>query len=295
MDKKYKEPLLITPASDEGKFGNAYLRWTIGYGLVILVLTLMPIWLSFIIPDTIAYVNAILVLLFSFIWICIGFNAVRNFSKLHQIPIPSLEGLAASRSRKFTHVVIVPCYIDPVDVLFDCLGSLMLQKDPQNLLVVVAFEAKTPDLLIKEQTVQAAFGDKFGGLLISVHTVDRSVEIAGGCSNKNYALREAYKHLQANTADFGGRSVTLTTCDTDSLFHPNYFVVLEACYNSENPHLQREPRMVVWQPPLFYNWDLDQRPFFNRVTGTSLPYSSLNTMCLNIVISLCCLQASCAV
>ena len=25
--------------------------------------------------------------------------------------------------------------------------------------------------------------------------------------------------------------------------------------------------MVVWQPPLFYNWDLDERPFFNRVTG----------------------------
>lgn len=25
--------------------------------------------------------------------------------------------------------------------------------------------------------------------------------------------------------------------------------------------------MCVWQPPLFYNWDLDQRPFFNRITG----------------------------
>ncbi len=149
MDLKAHEPLLAVPASDDGQFGNAYFRWTIAYGLIILVLTLMPIWLSFIIPETIAYVNAIIIMIFTFIWVCIGFNAVRNFSKLHQIPTPSLEGLAASRSRRFTHVVIVPCYIDPIDVLFDCLGSLMLQKDPQNLLVVVAFEAKTPDLLIK--------------------------------------------------------------------------------------------------------------------------------------------------
>lgn len=268
LDRKRNEPLLSPPASDDGKFGNAYMRWTIVYGLIILVLTLMPIWLSFIIPETIAYVNAAFVMLFALIWICIGFNAARNFSKLHHIPTPSLEGLAASRVRRFTHVVIVPCYIDPIDVLFDCLGSLMLQKDPQNLLVVVAFEAKTPDLLIKEQTVQAAFHDKFGTFLTSVHTIDKSMEIAGGCSNKNYALRHAHKHLQQNTTKFGGSAVTLTTCDTDSLFHPNYFTVLEACYNAENPSLTAEPRMVVWQPPLFYNWDLDQRPFFNRITGT---------------------------
>ena len=43
--------------------------------------------------------------------------------------------------------------------------------------------------------------------------------------------------------------------------------MLEAAYNSKNPSLTDLPAMCVWQPPLFYNWDLDQRPFFNRVTG----------------------------
>ncbi len=267
MIGKVNEPLLSKPATDDGHFGNAYFRWTIAYGVVIILLTLLPLWLSFLIPDTIAYVNSVIILLFSAIWVAIAFNAVLNFSRLHQVPIPSLPALAASRARRFTHVVIVPCYLDPIDVLFDCIGSLMLQKDPQNLLVVVAFEATTPDLLIKEQTVQAAFHDKFGGFLISIHKVDRSVEIAGGCSNKNYALREAHKYMCDNTTIYGGSSVTLTTCDTDSLFHPNYFVVLEAAYNAENPSLTAAPRNVVWQPPLFYNWDLDQRPFFNRITG----------------------------
>lgn len=173
--------------------------------------------------------------------------------------------------RTFTHIVVVPCYIDPIDVLFDCLGSLLLQDDISSLLVVVAFEKRTPDLENKIFTVKTAFQDKFGHLLISVHTLDPVREIAGGCSNKNYALREAYKYLCNNSSKYPindrYHAVTVTTCDTDSLFNPKYFQVLENCYNCKNTAFNEEPKMCVWQSPLFYNWNLDERPFFNRTTG----------------------------
>jgi hypothetical protein len=261
-----KEALLFDPAEDKGEFGNPIFRWTIAYAGVIFTLTLLPIWLSFAAPHYVAWVNAGFVLLFSGIWVAIGINALWNFNNMLLVPTPSLQALKCARTRTFKHVVIVPCYIDPIEVLFDCLGSLLLQNDLSNLLVVVAFEAKTPDLARKIATVEAAFNDRFGHFVIATHTIDRSKEIAGGCSNKNYALREAYKYLKEKDL-LATNSVTLTTCDTDSLFHPNYFTVLEAAYNDANPSFQELPRMCVWQPPLFYNWDLDQRPFFNRITG----------------------------
>lgn len=261
-----KEKPLLEPAEDTGDFGNPYFRWTVLYAGVIFVLTLMPLWLSVIIPNQIAVVVALIMLFFCAIWVAIGCNALRNFSKLHTTSVPSLAATHAARERQFTHLVIVPCYIDPIEVLFDALGSLLLQADPTTLHVVVAFEAKTPDLLLKENTVRSAFADKFGGFQITIHEVT-SKEIPGGCSNKNYALRQATKHFASMPMVYAHRAITVTTCDTDSLFHPNYFTVLENEYNTMNPVIGAPPAMCVWQSPLFYNWDLDERPFFNRITG----------------------------
>mmetsp|Transcript_9103 Transcript_9103/g.13702 ORF Transcript_9103/g.13702 Transcript_9103/m.13702 type:complete len:613 (+) Transcript_9103:30-1868(+) len=257
---------LIEPARDTGKFGNPRCRFTIFYAFVIFLLATSPLWLSVIIPHQVVWYNTVVILAFSALWLCIGFNALINYSKLNSIPLPPIEAIQASRSRKFLHVVIVPCYLDPIDVLFDCIGSLLMQCNTESLLVVVAFEVKTPDLTPKVESVRTAFAKLFGHFLITTHTVDKSCEIAGGCSNKNYALREAYKYISECGLD-KDTSITLTTCDTDSLFHPNHFSVLESVYNASNPVIGAPPRMCVWQPPLFYNWDLDQRPFFNRVTG----------------------------
>jgi len=255
------------PKDDEGHFGNQFYRWTILYGLLIFLIATLPIWMAAILPSYIFYINTGFIIWFTFIWVVISFNAILNFSKLEKMPVPSLQSTHVHRIRKFNHAVVVPCYLDPIDVLFDCLGSLMLQAHPQHLFVIVTFEAKTPHLEIKKESIQNAFKDKFGHFLIVTHTVDRHTEIAGGCSNKNYALREMVKYMNHNVDQFIMKANTVTTCDTDSLFHPNYFSTLEHCYNESNPDLNREPRMCVWQSPLFYNWDLDKRPFFNRITG----------------------------
>lgn len=260
------EKLISEPAEDVGKFGNPNLRFTIFYAGIILALTTSPIWLSAIIPGSVAYYNAAMIVFFTVLWLAIGFNAALNYSRLLSVPAAPLQALEAARSREFLHVVIVPCYLDPIDVLFDCIGSLLMQRNTGNLLVVTAFEATTPDLSPKVSSVKTAFAKLFGHFIVSIHKVDKSCEIAGGCSNKNYALREAHKYIRARDLD-ANTSITLTTCDTDSLFHPEYFSILESTYNATNPSLTAMPKMCVWQPPLFYNWDLDERPFFNRVTG----------------------------
>jgi hypothetical protein len=176
----------------------------------------------------------------------------------------------------------------------------------------MTFEARTPDLEQKIATVRAAFANSFGEFEVVVHELVKGVEIAGGCSNKNFALREAFRIVSTRHADFADTCYTVTTCDTDSLFHPTYFDVLEACYNAENPQ-PNHVRAMVWQPAMFYNWDLDERAFFVRVTGImrammmlgvcraaercfSLPPSLLAVLRVVLCIAvLCCAVLCCAV
>ncbi len=256
------------PALDDGEFGNPYCRWTILYAALIFIFASIPLWLGALFPRAIAVINSCIYLAISLIWISIAVNAWNNFHNITYLPQPPLQALSVIRNRKFTHIVVVPCYLDPIEILFDCLGSLLIQDDPSSLFVVVAFEATTPDLLLKEQTVHQAFNNRFGHFMITIHTVNPQKEIAGGCSNKNFALHEAFNILRGQR-DIGKdphHATTITTCDTDSLFHPNYFSTLERVYNTRNPEFNTPPKNIVWQAPLFYNWDLDQRPFFNRIT-----------------------------
>ncbi len=57
---------------------------------------------------------------------------------------------------------------------------------------------------------------------------------------------------------------TFTTCDVDNLFLPNYLDCLTEDYLSRDSRQRHE---LLWQAPLFYNFCLDERPFFVRVTG----------------------------
>ena len=102
--------------------------------------------------------------------------------------------------------------------------------------------------------MRTAFQGRFGELVFTVHTIQWATEIPGGCSNKNFALHTAQQHVSMDPR-YHETSYTVTTCDTDTLFSPHYFEVLEKAYNEENPAGSSQPvKLCVWQGPLFYNW-----------------------------------------
>jgi hypothetical protein len=254
---------------DPGRFGNAYMRFTILFAFLVLAIGTLPLWLSFAIPTTIAYVNGAVMLFFSATWLVIALCAVNNYRKLDRITIPKWHEAVALRGRRFRHIVVVPCYLDPLEILHTCVDTLAMQSRARELVVVITFEKKSPELEAKVRSVEKAYKSSgtFGDFLVVIHEVQKATEIPGGCSNKNFALREAYKYCSKHHGDaFSKSRYTITTCDTDSKFHPRHFEVLEEAYNAENPSDDVPVKMNVWQPPLFYNWALDERPFFNRVT-----------------------------
>ena len=108
-DNRLSEALI-----DRGQFGNPYFRFTILFAFILVSLTTFPIWASFAMPHYVAAINVCVVLFFSFVWLWIAFNALRNMSRMHSLPTMPLECLDASRKRRFRHIVIVPCYIDPI-------------------------------------------------------------------------------------------------------------------------------------------------------------------------------------
>lgn len=129
--------------------------------------------------------------------------------------------------------------------------------------MVISFEERTPDVHIKCQTlqnyyVQAGFRD----LIFTIHPYGLLNEIPGKCSNANYALRSAIEQLKLNDQE-NGDNILITTCDADSQFHRHYIAALTYQYVKDNyPALT-----TLYQPPLFYNWNLDSLSFFTRITG----------------------------
>ena len=99
-------------------------RYTIVFALLLFAITTIPFWLSFAIPNEIIYINAGFISFFAIVWISIAFNAIVNLQRCQLAPIPSLKALECSRTRKFIHTVVTPCYLDPIEVLFENLGIL---------------------------------------------------------------------------------------------------------------------------------------------------------------------------
>lgn len=255
---------LGTPLEDQGSFGNSHWRWTIVFAIFTFAMALMPVILSLAVPRWALLVCSIVIVALQILFLLIGVLALRNFGKMMKLPVHRTKaGLLAASQRRFKHIVVVPCYLDTIPVLETCLRSLAASQVAEKLLVVMAFEQKAPELQEKVGFVKERFGQSFGMLMFTFHQVDFVREIAGGCSNKNFALHQAFEQIQN---DPQGYTYTITTCDTDTIFHSYYFEGLEAVYNDRNPSLD-SIEYCVWQTPLFYNWNLDERPFFVRSTG----------------------------
>lgn len=128
--------------------------------------------------------------------------------------------------------------------------------------MVVSFEERTPDVQLKCQALAESYAQAgFRELIFTIHPYGLANEIPGKCSNANYAIRTAVEQLKLNESD--GDYILVTTCDADSQFHRQYIAALTYQYVNE----QYPARAAIYQPPLFYNWNLDGLSFFTRVTG----------------------------
>lgn len=190
---------------------------------------LFPYWGILVFPVVVAY----FVLLFDVYWFYQSLTTAITASIAH-LRIQASKRFDWAREiksfpdwKKVQHFVVIPTYKEPIGVLERTFNSLASQDFPLSQMhIVLGMEAKE-DISSRKQKVKILknkFGNKFGSLLFTVHSL-KPGEVAGKSSNERYAVLEAKKKI-LEKKNINIKYATVTSCDADHLYHKKHFSCL---------------------------------------------------------------------
>jgi len=235
------------------------------------LIILFPFWGAFFMPRIVAYFTiAFLVFWFyrSFLgaWLGVkGYWRIKqaektNWQKKYRQSHP--DGQA--EWDKIRHLIVIPNYNEAVVKLSQTLDHLVCQKDInlKQLWVVLAMEARAKDAHQRAKILLRQYQGHFGQLIATFHPADIVGEVKGKASNETWAAKQA-KKLLVDQKNFGLRHVTITTCDADACFHPQYFSALAYHFLTNKNRFLR-----FWQSPMFNHNNPWHLPAFVNIVST---------------------------
>lgn len=156
-----------------------------------------------------------------------------------------------ARNISVHHVVLVPCYKEPVDVIQRNLRSVVIQEGAaQHITLVLAIEESDSEAGIHAGLLQDQFKGQFAHFLITRHPANLPGETPGKGSNETWAARQAKAEL-VDRLGYPLESLILTTCDSDSVFHPAYFAELTRSFITSS-----ERFTLIWAAPMLFDNDI---------------------------------------
>ncbi|CAB01720.2 Glycosyltransferase 2-like domain-containing protein [Caenorhabditis elegans] len=256
------------------KPANAYIRWNLLFTFLIFLFITSAIWIPCIpaVNDFALEIVTIISIILHCLWIIAIINALRYTWRLrrfasHEIRLDLVKNEAGL---KMKHLVGLCVYKEPLDLLMDTIESIASQPNAkEKITCLVGMEGGTPDKEEKKRILDNKYGPKFERFIVTFHPRGLPGDIPGKCSNFNYAARTAVKMLRADKnyplEEYDNNvELIVTTGDCDSVFGDRYFDALEEDYWKISA---KQRSYTVWQSPLFYCINLDQSPFFVRITG----------------------------
>ncbi|MCC7363029.1 MAG: hypothetical protein IT303_01555 [Dehalococcoidia bacterium] len=175
------------------------------------------------------------------------------------------------------HMVIIPNYKESEQGLARTLDSLAAQPNADQLVVVLAMEAREPGARAKAARLLMRYRVRFGEMFPTFHPAGLPNETPGKGSNEAWAAREAYIRLIENGGDDIGR-YTVTSCDADAVFHERHFEALNYLFLTAKDRYR-----TFWQPTIFNSnniWDIpaplripDGLSGINRLSNLTMPGS----------------------
>eukprot|EP00516_Mucochytrium_quahogii_P004589 CAMPEP_0203760578 /NCGR_PEP_ID=MMETSP0098-20131031/13840_1 /ASSEMBLY_ACC=CAM_ASM_000208 /TAXON_ID=96639 /ORGANISM=" , Strain NY0313808BC1" /LENGTH=439 /DNA_ID=CAMNT_0050654203 /DNA_START=1587 /DNA_END=2903 /DNA_ORIENTATION=- len=191
---------------------------------------------------------------------------------------PNLEAGTCITMEDVLHVALLAAYKEPLSMIKHTLDSMAAQTQAKQILVVVAFEAATPQVKRKINELKSVFENSFYEIVFTIHPAGWSGvrEISGKCSNSNYGTRAVVEYMEAKGI-YNEDKTTFTSLDTDTVFPPRYFEKLAYDFVTRDDKFE-----VFWQGMLVYNFHLGERPFFCRclalfrsafMVGLLIPFS----------------------
>lgn len=223
-----------------------------------------PLWASFFVPELVAYFIIIFDVYFVYKAASLGTNALRAYRKIQETKkVNWVEKIKEEKLpfEKIHHLIFIPTYKEPFDILQRTLTFLAEQEFPSKQIdVVMATEARDTEVPSKVESLKKEFGGKFGHLYATTHTL-REGEVAGKSSNLSYSAREVSQKIRTFGYDLD--YVTVTSCDADVAIHPKYFSNLTYQFLK---HPERYLRF--WQAALVFYNNIWRIPILNRVVNT---------------------------
>ncbi len=175
------------------------------------------------------------------------------------------------------HMVIIPNYKESEEGLTRTLNSLAAQANANQLVVVMAMEAREADAHIKAERLVGRFRGTFANMFATFHPAGLPGETPGKGSNEAWGAREAYIHIIEERGE-DIRRYSVTSCDADAVFHPRHFEALNYLFLTA-----RDRYRTFWQPTIFNSnniWDIpaplripDGLSGINRLSNVILPGS----------------------
>lgn len=158
------------------------------------------------------------------------------------------------------HIVIIPNYKEPDDLLRRTLDALAKQHGaPQRVIVALGMEEREEGAEEKGRRLAEEYADRFEHVLVSMHPGGIPGEEPGKSSNENWAARRSRELL--DQLGIPVELATVTSCDADSLLHPSYFAAVSQMFAHDEERYTR-----FWQAPIFYYnniWDVPGPIRFN--------------------------------
>ncbi len=172
-------------------------------------------------------------------------------------PYQGLSSRELALHNAIHHLVVIPNFDEPLDMLSRTLHSLSVQEGArEHMTVVLAMEEREPDARTKAQKLVGQNRNKFFLLRATFHPSGLAGEAAGKGVNETWAVRQV-RHELVEHMGINPDAVVVTVCDSDSIVHPHYFAELTRQFAASPDRHQ-----CFWQPPILFD---------NEIWRTSAP------------------------
>lgn len=179
-----------------------------------------------------------------------------------------LEIKGFDRFNDIYHLIILPTYKEPIEVLRNTLKCIEEQNYPKDkLIVALGFEEREKERAVKvAKKIKKEFDGKFFKLLITCHPDNILGEIAGHGSNGTWISKNAVQKV-IDPLLIPYENVVVSSFDVDCCVPLNYFAILTYYYLTE-----KKPLKTSYQPiPLYLN-NIWETPPVSRIFSWSASF-----------------------
>ena len=207
----------------------------LSWGTIILAVILSwqkPVWI------------AVFIIFFDLYWffrtIYFSFHLQSGYKKMREHEqanwLLKLEGLEHKTWKDIYHLIILPMYEEPLEIVRETFKTLEGSDFPKDrMIIVLACEDKVrSDVQKTADAVSREFGSKFYKFILTWHPADLPNEIAGKGSNETWAAKHARTVIDSLQIPY--ENIIYSSFDIDTCVFPKYFSCLTFYYlTAENP------------------------------------------------------------